>query len=121
VRGKGSGFPASSTNGLITDPLIGPLRHPVIMPLDFRLEIDNADSRFKFVERGSKSRVDLAPFLLNQAARARGGGVSGLVYTGGVKSGVRAGSRGVKKSEPLHHGCGHEERAAGSLRADSNG
>ena len=91
MRGKGSGSPASGTNGLITDALIGPLRHIVIMSLDFRFEIDDANSRFKFVERGSKSRVDLAPFLSNRATRARGGGVSDLICVGGVKSGVRAG------------------------------
>ena len=74
MRGKGPRFPASGTNGLITDALIGPLRHIVIMSLDFRFEIDDANSRFKFVERGSKSTVGLAPFLWNQAVRARGAG-----------------------------------------------
>lgn len=75
MRGKGLGAPASGTNGLIADPLAGSLRYLMIMPLDFRFEIDNADSRFKFVERGSKSSVDLAPFLMNPAIGARGGGI----------------------------------------------
>lgn len=51
VRGKGPAFPTSGTNRPITDALL-PLRHLLIVSLDFRLKIDNNASRIRLGERG---------------------------------------------------------------------
>lgn len=63
MRGKRSVFPASGANGLITDALTDPLRHFLVMSLDFRFEIDNDDVRIRFVERGPNP-VGLCSFFI---------------------------------------------------------
>ena len=74
MRGKGAGFPASRTNGPITDAF-PPLRHLLIVSLDFLFQIDNTGLRFVL---GSEVQIPegLAPFFTKSSDSFKGGGVS---------------------------------------------